>query len=379
MIEITRKENCCGCAACVSICPKKCITMKADMEGFDYPNLNPVNCIHCDLCEKACPILNTSMSPKSSAKGYIAYSRNTDIRLSSSSGGIFTEIANKVIALGGVVFGAAFDEHYLVHHVMIDNIESLNLIKGSKYLQSRIENTYREAESLLKKNRLVLFVGTACQIAGLKGYLNKNYSNLVTVDILCHGVPSPKVWLKYVEEIRNNRKVQSISFRDKETGWKNYSISFRFDDNSSVKMKYWDNIYMRLFIENINLRPSCYFCRFKNIPRLSDITLGDCWGVEHHTPEMDDDKGTSIIIVNTEMGGKVLSAVTDNLEIKEAEIDLILPSWADARKSASPHRKRGQFFKEIDKVHSLNDFSKLLTPSIKSRIRNIVKRFVISD
>lgn len=376
MIRITQKNNCCGCSACASICPRACITMRSDSEGFAYPKVDETKCIECGMCETVCPLISKSKSIEGDSKGYIAYSKNEKERLNSSSGGVFYEIAKKVILSGGVVFGAAFNEHHLVNHVMVDKIDDLSLLQGSKYLQSSIGNAYRDVESYLKDDREVLFVGTACQVAGLKGFLRKDYKKLITVDVLCHGVPSPKVWAKYLEEISHNRKIISISFRDKETGWKNYSVNIQYDNGTSEKMKYWDNIYMRLFLENLSLRPSCYVCKYKGIPRESDITLGDCWGVENHSPEMDDNKGTSIVLVHSEIGASFLSSIICELKVKEMDIDTVLPVSSDSRKPVSMHRKREQFFNEIDSVESLEEFRKWLNPGLKSRIKTIIKQVV---
>ena len=207
MIKIDKKQKCCGCSACVQVCPKQCIEMKEDSEGFWYPQVKRDVCVKCGLCEQVCPIIQED-SHKYSYEGivssYSAYSNKEEIRLASSSGGIFTILAEQIILDGGIVFGAAFDENYLVHHIAIDTIEGLSQLRGSKYLQSRIENTYIEAKKYLDSDCNVLFSGTACQIAGLKRFLRKEYENLLTVDVLCHGVPSQKVWKLYLDEKKKN-------------------------------------------------------------------------------------------------------------------------------------------------------------------------------
>ena len=207
MIEIKEKSSCCGCEACVQCCPKQCLTMHEDCEGFLYPQVDESSCIDCGLCEKVCPVIhqNASQEPLSS---YIAINPNEEIRLKSSSGGIFTLLAEKIIAEGGVVFGARFDENWDVVHAWTDTIEGLAPLCGSKYVQSRIGNTYNEAKDFLKQGRKVLFSGTPCQIAGLKKFLRKEYANLLTVDFICHGVPSPGVWRRYLSELRESLRAE---------------------------------------------------------------------------------------------------------------------------------------------------------------------------
>lgn len=198
MISVIEKNNCCGCSACEQKCPKKCITMMEDEEGFFYPHVNKVKCIECGLCEKVCPVINVGENEQK-ITAYAAYVNDKNVRMKSSSGGMFTLFAQKILNENGVVFGAAFDQNFMVHHIYIESEENLSKQQGSKYLQSRIENTYRETEQYLNSGRKVLFTGTACQIAGLKQFLMKEYDNLYTVDVLCHGVPSSKLWKHYLE------------------------------------------------------------------------------------------------------------------------------------------------------------------------------------
>ena len=241
MIEIIDKKNCCGCSACAQICPRKCILMQEDDEGFLYPKVDKKSCIDCHLCERVCPVLNQS-KPKKPLKVYASINKDENIRLCSSSGGIFTALAEKVIAEGGVVFGARFDDKWEVVHDYVETKEDLSKFRGSKYVQSRIENCYKEAEVFLKAGRIVLFSGTPCQIAGLILFLKKSYNNLLTVDFVCHGVPSPGVWRRYLKEeiarqcdrkntvlprpiSEKDTRVTGISFRDKALGWKKFSFA----------------------------------------------------------------------------------------------------------------------------------------------------------
>ena len=302
MIHITDNSKCCGCSACVSVCPRECINMCEDKEGFLYPTVDLSNCIDCQLCEQICPEIH----PKSHVipiKTLAAYNPNQNIREKSSSGGIFSLISESVIKNGGVVFGAEFDSNWGVRHTFVETIEELSRLRGSKYVQSVIGNTYIEAKHFLLSGRKVLYSGTPCQIAGLKNYLRKDYQNLLTIDIVCHGVPSPLVWEKYLESV-TIKPVTCISFRDKRDGWKGYKvkISSTQEDINNIDEIFLENRFMQVFLSDLSLRPSCYTCKFKSGSSGSDITLGDFWGIDRIDPAIDDDRGMSLIIVHTSKG-----------------------------------------------------------------------------
>lgn len=307
MIDIKDKKLCCGCNACVQRCPKKCISVQEDEEGFLYPLVDLSMCIDCGLCEKVCPVLNQG-SERNPIELFAAANRDVSIRMQSSSGGIFTALAEQIIQEKGVVFGARFDEKWEVKHDYTETIEGLKAFRGSKYVQSRIGDTFSKAEFFLKAGRKVMFTGTPCQIAGLRLFLRKEYENLLAVDIICHGVPSPLVWRKYLgEKIQQGglESIQSISFRNKNTGWKNYSFQIEYNKNhlKSFFSEYASqNIFMKGFLADLYLRPSCYACPAKKLKSGSDITLGDFWGIQHIKPELDDDKGVCAFIINTRKG-----------------------------------------------------------------------------
>lgn len=325
MIHILDKSKCCGCNACVQRCPKQCITMQEDEEGFLYPMVNRTICIDCGLCEQVCPVMNSN-EPKQPLQVLAAKNRNENQRLRSSSGGIFILLAEYIIKQGGVVFGARFDKNWEVEHAYAETLEELEPLMRSKYVQSRIGNTYKEAEQFLKKSRQVLFVGTSCQIAGLKRFLRKEYENLLTVDFICHGVPSPGVWRRYLEEIKFHRSVavggdttlssslkfmpiiSDINFREKQLGgysWKKYgfvvhAMSPNKGKNTVLLSTHGnDNTYMRAFLLNYILRPSCYSCFAKNGKGKSDITISDFWGLQLCIPQFDDDKGVCALFLHT--------------------------------------------------------------------------------
>lgn len=335
MIKIVDKSQCCGCSACEQICHKHCITMQEDKEGFLYPFVDMDKCVDCGLCERVCPILDAT-SKKETLQILASYNPDEDDRVLSSSGGIFVALAKTIIQEGGVVFGAVFDENWEVCHTWTDSIEGIYLMMGSKYLQSRIGDCYKEVASFLKEGRMVMFVGSPCQIMGLRTFLkNKVYPNLLTVDFLCHGVPSPGVWRSYLSELTKQNTdckvkppvaaagentvlnlsldfdtpIGDIKFRDKSDGWRKYRFVVRqksaskADKNSVLLSDIHDNnAFMKGFLGNVYLRPSCYNCKCKNGKSHSDLTIGDYWGAKVADSEMDDDKGLSLVLVNSKKG-----------------------------------------------------------------------------
>ena len=332
MIHITDKSHCCGCSSCVSVCPKQCIKMVKDEEGFLYPETDTSFCIKCKLCENVCPEL-CQKEERTPISVYAIKNKNEQIRLVSSSGGIFTLLAEKVINEGGVVFGARFNAEWDVVHDYTETKEGISAFRGSKYVQSRMGNCYQKVKSFLQC-RKVMFTGTPCQIAGLRNYLGKDYDNLLTVDVVCHGVPSPKVWQMYLNEtIHKSEKnlflshsiskrdvlIKNISFRDKCSGWKKYSFTLILSEmttgggkgRNSVSLSsiFSKNPYMNAFLLDLSLRPSCYSCPAKEGKSGSDVSIADFWGIENVLPDFDDDKGVSLVLSYSEKGESWLNSL----------------------------------------------------------------------
>lgn len=301
MIRLARKRDCCGCSACSQICPKKCIVMTKDSEGFLYPLINTNDCIKCDLCSKVCPILN-QQDKRSPINVYAVKHRDDCIRQRSSSGGVFSLLAQQVIHDKGVVFGVKYNSENEAIFSYTETMDGLSDFQGSKYVQAYVGNSYADVESFLKSGRLVLFVGTPCQVLGLKLFLRKEYQNLLVVDFVCHGVPSPKVWRMYLNDFISSHKaktITSINFRDKFTGWQKYSCAIEYTDGNRrcVKSTRFDeNEYMKAFLSNVSLRKSCYYCPTKAGKSMADITIGDFWGIGSRYPAFDDDKGVSLAV-----------------------------------------------------------------------------------
>lgn len=378
MIQFQHKKDCCGCGACAQVCPKHCITLTEDAEGFLYPNVDTSVCVRCGLCDSVCPILAEKLPEGPVLQTYAAYARDEVICLASSSGGIFTLLAQQILNQGGVVFGAAFDDDFSVHHIMIEDPQDLPLLRGSKYVQSRIEDTYIQAKTLLEAGRTVLFSGVGCQIAGLKAYLNKPYPQLYTVDVLCHGVPSPKLWRSYLQTRQSacGSPVSGASFRDKTDGWKEFSMVIRFQDGQTYKSPRGTDDYLQFFQEDICLRPSCHDCRFKTLPHPSDLTLGDAWGIESRMPQMHHGKGTSLVLVNTEKGQQLFDATSSDMVFQPGETDRLLPPYEDSRTSVKPHPRRKPFFSALGKGASMLQLRKILQGNLFWKALSFGKRIL---
>lgn len=270
--------------------------------------------------------------------------KDDNIRKHSSSGGVFYLLAEQVIAKGGVVFGAGFDESFEVCHSYAQDMQAVRAFMQSKYVQSHIGNAYKDAKAFLDDGRLVLFSGAPCQISALKSYLHKDYDNLITVDFICHGVPSRRVWREYIQELAQGREIKSINFRDKTQGWRVFSLRVEFEDGSVYRKNLDEDVFVKGFLRNLYLRPSCYECRHRGFERPSDVTLADFWGVQNVLPELFDDRGTSILIIRSEAVEKILEDNSENLIVKEISEDTVRKTNTAIEKSCNIHPKRAEFF-----------------------------------
>lgn len=348
MINIKNKQDCCGCSACAQRCPKQCIAMAEDEEGFLYPKVDISKCIDCHLCENVCPVINQD-EPRTPLNVYAAKNQNDQIRLDSSSGGIFTILAEQVINAGGVVFGACWDEEWNVKHDYAECLDNLSKFRSSKYLQSIIGDNYLKAEQFLKSGRTVLFTGTPCQIAGLKHFLRKDYDNLLAVEVICHSVPSSGIWQRYLEErlqtLRWSKSdIKHLTFRDKKTGWKGYSFVIENQNGKLFTELSCKNSFMIGFLADLYTRPSCSACPAKQHKSGSDITLGDFWGIDSLMPEFDDDKGISAVIVNSYKGEEIMHNIeVESYVVPYEELTIRNPALVQ---SIVLSKRRIAFFKE---------------------------------
>lgn len=380
MISILDKKDCCGCGACVQSCPKQCISLTEDDDGFLYPIIDISFCIDCGLCTKVCPIQCLSISREPLAV-YAAKNKDEQIRLESSSGGIFTLLAEHIIEEGGVVFGARFNAKWGVIHSYTDNKEGISAFRGSKYVQSDIGNSYEIARSFLKQGRKVLFSGTPCQIAGLKLFLHKEYANLLTVDFICHGVPSPKVWKMYVREVISKNKAEgglssdiclnNVSFRNKNIGWRDYSLAFAFSGANGKNKLYLESLskstYLCGFQENLFLRPSCYSCPVKELRSNSDFTIADYWGIENVDKKFDDGKGCSAVMLNTTQALFIYNSLQAKIDCFISEYSLIKKYNHSISLSAKLHRNYSLFFKTLNQKKQAHQLIKKYSRPVLSR------------
>lgn len=314
MIEIERPEVCCGCGACAEVCAHKAITMRFNEEGFLYPVTDSSLCNDCGLCNKVCPFINRDRArmPKNV---YAARNKDLSMRLKSSSGGLFTLLAEKIIQEGGVVFGAKFDSDWSVIHASAETLEECKAFVGSKYVQSRLGSTFSEVRRCLKDGRKVLFSGTPCQVAALRKFLRKDYDNLLLIDVVCHGAPSNKVWQHYLDQTlaTSNKKrseIAAISFRDKRNGWNNFGLCIAFKDGSERFEPMTENLHMQAFLKDLSIRPSCFECACRNGRSGADISLADFWGFRYVMKGEDDDKGTSLELVWSKKGTEITSSLS---------------------------------------------------------------------
>lgn len=368
MICIEEKNKCCGCSACAHACPQNCIQMIEDEEGFLYPTVDQSQCINCGICDQSCPF-QTNKQQKQEMKAYAVKAKDYNVRISSSSGGVFTVIAQNVINQGGVVFGAVLsDDCRKVYHALAVDIKELDRLKGSKYLQSDICDTYDLAKKYLNQGKKVLFSGTPCQISGLKLFLKKKYDNLLTIEIVCHGVPSPLFWRKYVEsaETTYKSKLVKINFRAKNEGWKQFGLEEKYENGTTRFSNLKDNFFLKIFLKNYCLRPSCYECKTRCV---SDLILGDLWGSQEIISEMDDDKGISLVLINSSLGRSVMEEIEKKVETVEIDLDSAVKYNPSIYSSVPWPNQRGTFFNNLQ-ILSFEKFEKKYNRLLKKKEKN---------
>lgn len=373
MAEQLLRTECCGCYACYNVCPVKCILMKKNEEGFYYPYVEKDKCIQCKQCESACP-MEIQVENGFQKQVFAAYSVDENKRMNSSSGGIFPVLAEFVLQQKGIVFGATFNSKFEVEHRGIDDKKELILMQGTKYVQSQIKKSFLSAKSNLDKGKLVLFTGSPCQIAGLKKFLGKDYDNLITQDIICHGVPAPGVWQEFLECRRKDKasEIKDILFRDKEESWEEYSLKIDYENGETYRKKRREDSYLLGFLDDIYLRKSCYNCKFKGGSRLSDFTLGDFWGIEKVFPDMHDDKGTSVLVVNTTKGAEILNEIQDRLYLKKSDLNTIEIYNPSYNTSVTEPIGREKFYKHYGKRSFDKGIKKVMQQPFLKRCKSVI-------
>ena len=357
-MDLCKTGLCTGCSACANACPEQCIQMAADAEGFLRPKIDSSQCVVCGTCQNVCPVLH----PKAHGNETVAYAavhKDDAIRLESTSGGVFSLLCQWVLDHGGIVFGAAYADDFSVAHGCVEKASDLSKLRTAKYAQSAIGDSYRRAKTILEQGRYVLFSGTPCQIGGLRTFLGKDYGRLLTVDLICHGVPSPAVWEHYIqyrgEQDAQGERPTSINLRSKESGWAGYSIRFDYAGGQTYRMPNSQDPYLRCFVKDLCLRPSCYACSFKGIDRCSDFTLGDYWGVWSQLPELDDNQGTSIVLLHSEKAKRIWPELLPGMKAVQVDADQCFSENPSALSSATEPDDRQMFLSR----YQSEDFSDL--------------------
>ena len=374
MIRISDKSLCCGCTACVAVCPAQCIVFRRDREGFDYPVANPDLCIHCGKCESVCPVLNP-LEPDGPMASYAV--RIPEFVEGSSSGGVFPALARNVIAAGGVVYGAVFNPDMTVGHMAAETMSEVGRMRGSKYVQSDLYDSFGEIKEYLKQGRPVLFSGTPCQVAGLNRFLGKKHDSLLTVELACHGVPSPGVWEKYLDALsrKYGGMVSEVKFRDKSRSWRNYDFTVSIGD-TRVSVPHHEDPFMALFLQNMTLRPSCYECPSKGGRSHADIILADLWNMVSVPDIQDDDKGMSLAVANTLNGKVALQA----LNVEFIDVDLVSARQKNSGFENSAHcpERRSEFFSGLhsakDMIAYLSGF--VMKKNLRMMLSNLKRRII---
>lgn len=389
MINIKDKSKCCGCCACVDICAHKAITLKTDIEGFWYPEVDPGLCTNCGLCDKICPELHINELKKNDysqpAKTIAAIHKRMDVRWDSTSGGAFSALADAMYEQGGYVSGAIYNEDFSVRNYISNNPGDLVKLRSSKYLQSKAEGLYAEIRTLLRKGEKVLACGTPCQMAALRSFLRKDYENLIIVDFICRGVNSPKVYRKYLDSLerKHGGKVIYVKAKNKELGWRNLTRKVVFDNGESYYGVGVIDDFRRGYHTNVYCRPSCYDCQYKGFPRISDITIADYWGIEKVDPNLDNNIGTSMILLNSKKGEAYFELVKDKLEYRETSFQSILAGNPALVSPLSPAKiDRNDFFEDLDKG-TFDDVTEKYFPlrehvsnkkNLKRRVKDFLKK-----
>ena len=375
------KNKCCGCSACVNKCPHDAIRMVRNNEGFSYPEINADLCSKCNVCESVCSVLSVADKRHPVTlleEAYGAVVKDKKLQYESSSGGVFSLLAENILKDDGIVFGAAFSDDFgSVKHISISDVSDLYKLRGSKYIQSETGNSFSDIKNRLEQGQKVLFSGTPCQVAGLKVFLHKDYDNLLCADVICHGTPPAALWQKYLDHIEKqyNGKTVSVNFRHKERGWKEFGLNLEKENIRYYKsMK--EDPYIRMFLRNYCLRESCYQCKIKNDGYQSDITIGDFWGVETIAPEISDDMGVSLVIIHTNKGENLFEKIQPLIKSIPVAKDQSVSHNSAYYKSVVRPNERNFFFEDMNKLSWDKLTKKYLTEKIVVKIKRKIKNFV---
>ena len=349
-VSVVPKDECCGCTACYASCSSKAIFMQPNEEGFLYPHIDENKCVRCGKCLKVCKEIRFHQEPQTI---YACWSKDDYLRLHSSSGGVFSIIAENVLSKGGAVCAVGYsDDCKECLHKIIRNADELDDLRRAKFVQSKKHDVYHQVNELLRANVEVLFCGTPCEVGGLRQYLGREYENLLTCDIICGCVSSPMVYRTYIEFMNKeyNANAVRVNFKDKRKGWRGKAITITFDNGDEYYNSILDDDYCVSFHSRYNIRPSCFNCKYRNLQRVSDITLGDFWAIEKYKEEYDDNKGTSFVLVNTKKGDKILNQLDLNIHLMNIDYEEYASSfnWCMHRNpTGMPNEDRRTFYEDV--------------------------------
>ena len=379
MIQITDKTLCTGCTACQQVCAHSAIRMHFDENGHSYPAVDTLKCVDCGLCDKVCPMLHIIKIPSDiyldRLPVYAVYNKDENVRKRSTSGGFFSLLAEYVISLGGVVFAARFSEEFQIIHTYFDDIGEIDNFRGSKYAQSRLDDTFKLVRKELK-NRPVLFVGTPCQVAGLKGFLIKDYDNLYTYDFICMGISSPIMWEKYLNEYWNNKHIDRVFFKDKRYGWHNWKMLVQYEDGKEYLQNGMKDPFFYLYLTHLSFRPSCFSCPFRTCRRVSDFTIADCWGIDKVDSSFDDDKGCTTLILQNTKAENVFSNIKKDLFYHSYSIEIVKEYNPYICRQIEKNPCRDDFFavyREKGFKAAVSRYCKIKNPSFIRRVLSFIR------
>lgn len=379
-IVIDEKFKCCGCGACLQKCPKNAITLANDKEGFWYPYVDVEKCVDCGLCIKVCHLLKEKYNPNETdtKASYCAYNKSDEIIKDSSSGGIFWLLVEYTLSKEGVVYGAVA-EGFNVFHRRGETKEECVAFRKSKYLQSDTKNTYVEAQADLKAGRLVLYSGTPCQIAGLYSFLGKKYDNLITCDVVCHGVPSRTAFDKWLDELtQKNNGIRPVSmvWRDKVQGWAPVILTYNFEDGHKWESKQSDNLYQKGFVGYLYLRPSCYECKYARLPRIADFTLADFWRYRGNLKTQNANKGLSIVLLSSDAAFNIFEHLKKEIFFEETDLRDTTKQCPHIAKKPFKNKKRNKFFHLMEDTTFEKSVLICLRISYKHKLYIRIKQFI---
>lgn len=374
MIKADDKTKCSGCMACYNICPQKCISMIEDEEGFLYPKVDMDTCVNCGLCDRTCPLNEKNNKKYGVVQSEIVQNKDLEVLRQSTSGGAFTPIAQYILQRNGVVFGVEMDaDSNFVKHIKVEKEQNLVRFRNSKYVQSYVGNSFNDAKQELQKGRLVCFSGTPCQIQGLKNYLHKEYENLVTVDVVCRGVPSPGVWRKYTDYLKRKGKLSSVRFRDKSLGYQYSTMEVVYKDGIIERNGIESDQWLRMFFSGMILRPSCPACNFRSVERCSDFTIWDCFNVSDLTKDLDETKGATRMLIHTKRGQEIFNEIRDRFYVVDADVNTVAVGITE---KPDLNKRKREFIQDYNKLSMEELLNEWFPMTFKVKVKKLTRRIL---